>query len=232
MEIFTNSGAPFIDPTIQGSQRVDTAALTQQDFLMLMVEQLRNQNPLDPQDGSDFFAQLVQFDTLETMRTMSDAIQSLVAVSELANASVLVGRTVRAEIARGPDPKTGVPRPPEVVEGVVERVTLGPSGTLAFVDGRALPFRDIVEVSGTPDTEADVAAVAAPGPPATSLDDLAVLLATLEGGSVASPVASVPPAGVVGSGEATGSAEPGVVDSADAGAATEPASAADEEPAQ
>ena len=96
MQIVTNSGAPLIDPTIQGSQRVDAAALDQQDFLTLMVEQLRNQNPLEPQDGSEYFSQLVQFDTLETMRTMSEAIESLVAVSELANASVLVGHTVRA----------------------------------------------------------------------------------------------------------------------------------------
>ena len=213
MEIVTNSGTPLIDPTVQGSQRVDSTALNQQDFLTLMVEQLRNQNPLEPQDGSEYFAQLVQFDTLETMRTMSEAIESLVAVSELANASVLVGRNVRAEIERGPDPTTGFPRAPEVVEGVVERVTLGSSGTLAFVDGRPLPFRDIVEVSGTPDPEDGAEAVTAPDPAATSLDDLAVLLATLAGANAPAPA---PPA-----------TEP-----VDAGASTEPAAAADEEPAQ
>ena len=190
MQIVTNSGAPLIDPTVQGSQRVDAAALDQQDFLTLMVEQLRNQNPLEPQDGSEYFAQLVQFDTLETMRTMSDAIESLVAVSELANASVLVGRTVRAEIPRDPDPETGFPRDAEVVEGVVERVMLGPSGTLAFVDGRPLPFRDIVEVSGTPEPALDaVEEAAAPPPPSTSLDDLAALLATLAG-AYATPAAA------------------------------------------
>jgi flagellar basal-body rod modification protein FlgD len=213
MEIVTNSGAPLIDPTVRGSQRVDSAALNQQDFLTLMVEQLRNQNPLEPQDGSEYFSQLVQFDTLETMRTMSEAIESLVAVSELANASVLVGRNVRAEIARSPDPTTGFPRAPEVVEGVVERVTLGPSGTLAFVDGRALPFRDIVEVSGTPDPDDGAEAVTAPDPAATSLDDLAVLLATLAGANAPAPA-------------------PDATEPADARVSTEPAAAADEEPAQ
>lgn len=223
MQIVTNSGAPLIDPTVQGSQRVDAAALDQQDFLTLMVEQLRNQNPLEPQDGSEYFAQLVQFDTLETMRTMSEAIESLVAVSELANASVLVGRAVRAEIPRDPDPETGFPRDAEVVEGVVERVTLGPSGTLAFVDGRPLPFRDIVEVSGTAEPALDAVEQAAAAPPtSTSLDDLAVLLATLAGANAAAPAAPAAPAEAPTTGESTDAEPP---------ATTEPAAAVDEEPA-
>lgn len=223
MQIVTNSGAPLIDPTVQGSQRVDAAALDQQDFLTLMVEQLRNQNPLEPQDGSEYFAQLVQFDTLETMRTMSEAIESLVAVSELANASVLVGRAVRAEIPRDPDPETGFPRDAEVVEGVVERVTLGPSGTLAFVDGRPLAFRDIVEVSGTPEPALDAVEQAAAAPPtSTSLDDLAVLLATLAGANAAPAAAPEAPAEAPSTGESTAAEQP---------ATTEPAAAVDEEPA-
>jgi len=224
MQIVTNSGAPLIDPTVQGSQRVDAAALDQQDFLTLMVEQLRNQNPLEPQDGSEYFAQLVQFDTLETMRTMSEAIESLVAVSELANASVLVGRAVRAEIPRDPDPETGFPRDAEVVEGVVERVTLGPSGTLAFVDGRPLPFRDIVEVSGTPEPAADAVeqAAAEEPPPSTSLDDLAALLATLAGANAAPAAAPAAPVEAPSTGESTDAEPP---------ATTEPAAAAEEEPA-
>jgi flagellar basal-body rod modification protein FlgD len=223
MQIVTNSGAPLIDPTVQGSQRVDAAALDQQDFLTLMVEQLRNQNPLEPQDGSEYFAQLVQFDTLETMRTMSEAIESLVAVSELANASVLVGRAVRAEIPRDPDPETGFPRDAEVVEGVVERVTLGPSGTLAFVDGRPLPFRDIVEVSGMPEPELDAVEQAAAAPPtSTSLDDLAVLLSTLAGANAAPAAAPAAPAEAPSTGESTDAEPP---------ATTEPAATAEEEPA-
>ena len=43
MEIGTNFGRQLDDLAFAGSQRVDTPDLTQQDFLKLMIEQMRNQ---------------------------------------------------------------------------------------------------------------------------------------------------------------------------------------------
>jgi flagellar basal-body rod modification protein FlgD len=53
-------------------------ALASQDmFLRLLVTQLKNQNPLNPADGTQFITQLAQFTTLEQetqTRTDLDAI--------------------------------------------------------------------------------------------------------------------------------------------------------------
>ncbi len=40
-------------------------------FLRLIVAQLKNQNPLDPMDNTQFLTQLAQFNTLEQMQNMS-----------------------------------------------------------------------------------------------------------------------------------------------------------------
>ena len=146
MEIQGINFSPGGGAGIAGSQ-VESQKLTQQDFLRLFVEQLRNQNPLEPMDGTDFFTQIAQFDTLTAMREMVSAVQSLASIGELANASALVGRTITAEVPVGPDPETGFPRPPEVVSGVVERVTFESSGSVVHIENRAVPAGLIVAVS-------------------------------------------------------------------------------------
>jgi flagellar basal-body rod modification protein FlgD len=52
----------------------------EQTFLQLLVAQLQNQDPTQPQDGTQFVAQLAQFASLEQqveMRTDLDSINSV-----------------------------------------------------------------------------------------------------------------------------------------------------------
>ena len=147
MEIVSNIGRTLNDFAFSGSQRVASRDLDQQDFLKLMLEQLRNQNPLEPQDNSQFFSQMAQFNTLETMREMATSLRSLAATSELANATALVGRTVTAEIPGSLDPETGLPGEPEVVRGIVDRVTFQLSGAVVHIGDRQVPSFLITEVA-------------------------------------------------------------------------------------
>jgi len=69
----------------------------QDAFLELLVTQMNNQNPLNPQDNGEFVAQLAQFSSVEgitklntQMETMSSSFQSSTALQ----ASALVGRQV------------------------------------------------------------------------------------------------------------------------------------------
>ena len=57
----------------------DASMVNEQTFLQLLVAQLENQDPLQPQDGSQFVAQLAQFSSLEQevqMRQDLDTIKS------------------------------------------------------------------------------------------------------------------------------------------------------------
>lgn len=72
-----------------------TLALGTTDFLQLLMTQLQNQNPLDPQDPTEFTNQLATYSGLEqqinmndTLTTMSDSLSSLLTqVQLLASAS-------------------------------------------------------------------------------------------------------------------------------------------------
>lgn len=74
-----------------------TGTLGKDAFLQLLVTQMKNQNPLDPQDNTQFVAQLAQFSSLESMQNLTktvDTIASSYQSSQALQASSLVGRSV------------------------------------------------------------------------------------------------------------------------------------------
>ena len=143
----SNVGRTLSDFSIPSSQRAASPELGQQDFLKLMVEQMRNQNPLEPQDNSEFFNQIAQFQQLDAMTAISKAITTLVEISGLANSSALIGRYVTADVPQGADPETGFPRPDKTVSGVVERVTFDENGSVLQVNGLSVPASAVVEIT-------------------------------------------------------------------------------------
>ena len=50
-------------------------------FLKLLVSQIKNQNPLSPQDGSAFVAQLAQFSQVEQLVSIRQDLDSMKTVS-------------------------------------------------------------------------------------------------------------------------------------------------------
>jgi flagellar basal-body rod modification protein FlgD len=56
-------------------------------FLKLLVTQLKNQDPLNPKDGSDFVAQLAQFTELEQSTQMSQDIAAIRALLSKQNST-------------------------------------------------------------------------------------------------------------------------------------------------
>jgi flagellar basal-body rod modification protein FlgD len=146
MQIGTNYGASPTGSPDPATQKVTSAGLGQKDFMTLMIAQMRNQNPMDPQDNTQFIAQLASFQTLSAMEEMSTALKALAQVSELASASSLVGRTVSASVPQTADPVSGMPRAKEAVSGVVDRVTFGPDGATVHIGNRAVPAGLVDEV--------------------------------------------------------------------------------------
>jgi flagellar basal-body rod modification protein FlgD len=74
-----------------------TAALSQDQFLQLLVAQLQNQDPMQPMEGTEFVTQLAQFSQVEQAVAQSQQLTTLTAqVTGLSNdqTTALVGKTV------------------------------------------------------------------------------------------------------------------------------------------
>ncbi len=74
------------------SQTGTQSALDKDAFLKLMVTQLQYQDPLDPQDNSEYVAELAQFSALEQMTNVSDGITNVSKIVGNLDTSVLVGQ--------------------------------------------------------------------------------------------------------------------------------------------
>lgn len=81
-------------PTSYGGTEMD-----QETFLNLLITQLQNQDPMNPQDSQEFVAQLAQFSSLEQLMSLNDGMNTLyLATSSMNNASMtqLIGKEVVA----------------------------------------------------------------------------------------------------------------------------------------
>lgn len=74
-----NKTATASDSTTGGSgvAALSGSKLGKETFLKLMVAQLKNQNPLNPQDNGAFVAQLAQFSSVEGIENLNSKITSL-----------------------------------------------------------------------------------------------------------------------------------------------------------
>ena len=81
-----------LDSAKEGATRNVGGTMGKNDFLMLLSAQLRYQDPLNPQNDSDFAAQLAQFSALEQMQNMNETLGAMASYQ----AYSLVGKYVIA----------------------------------------------------------------------------------------------------------------------------------------
>ncbi len=91
--------------SVNANPRTPKNTLGKQDFLNLLVSQMRNQDPLDPMKGTEFAAQLAQFSSLEQLTNLNTSMtQSLDANAILTQSinnglsATFIGKDVRAAV--------------------------------------------------------------------------------------------------------------------------------------
>ena len=105
-------------------------------FLQLLVGQLRNQDPMNPDAGMDM-GQMAQFSMVEQITNLQGTTQQLLDETRLGSVLGLVGRTVTYTDAAGTS-----------VTGIVDRVVVAggvPELTVAGVEG--IDPADVSEVA-------------------------------------------------------------------------------------
>lgn len=86
-----------------GPEGLANQSMGKNDFLKLLVTQMKNQDPMNPADGTEFAAQLAQFNSVEQLINVNDGIESLADSQQMLNsglsnsmAASLAGKQVRA----------------------------------------------------------------------------------------------------------------------------------------
>jgi len=86
------------------SANMDVSTLGKNDFLILLLAELQNQDPLNPADNTEFIAQLAQFSSLEQLTTMNatleKTLESNTSMTEAVSNAMIInyfGKKVTAE---------------------------------------------------------------------------------------------------------------------------------------
>src|SRR4051794_22998713 len=106
--------------------RADKNVLGKDDFLKLMVAQMKNQDPMNPSDDKDNIAQMAQFSSLEQITNLANATQELADRVTTTQMLGLIGHSVSYV---GDDGATAT--------GTVQSVQVAGGSTKLTVDGKA-----------------------------------------------------------------------------------------------
>lgn len=110
-----------------------TGEMGKDDFLNLLLTQLKYQDPLNPVDDKEFMGQMAQFSSLEQMQNMNSGFSSVKAFQ-------LIGKYVKASYK---DQATLQTRD---VEGVVDSVKMSAGKAYVLIDGKEVSVDSISDV--------------------------------------------------------------------------------------
>jgi flagellar basal-body rod modification protein FlgD len=140
---------PFANVRVGAATNTQTPARTTDDqfgkdtFLKLLVAQLKYQNPMEPQDGSQFLAQTAQFTMVEKLTELEQETKSQVSANQVMAASSMIGHEIKYKDTSGAEQT-----------GVVTSIKLtinGPQLRVGFTD---VPYASVEEVHGVKDPPA------------------------------------------------------------------------------
>jgi flagellar basal-body rod modification protein FlgD len=124
----------------------DNSEISSTDFLTLMIEELSNQDPLDPVSNQDLLNQVAQIKNMETLSNLDDTLGYMTYQQQLATASTLIGRKVSGVSSDGAN-----------VSGVVVKLTGSETEgvTLTTEEGDIIPVSTITEIESAEEASQD-----------------------------------------------------------------------------
>ncbi len=143
----TSVGAAGGSQTTGGSQGTKNAGLgsrLQDQFMQILLTQLRYQDPMAPMQEKDFFGQMAQFTAATEMgnlNTKMDLVLASMGQSQasqnLLAAARLIGNAFSAQTENG------------IVEGVVESVALSDGKVIVKSGDKLVPVENLLAIGGT-----------------------------------------------------------------------------------
>jgi flagellar basal-body rod modification protein FlgD len=103
------------------TDQTSKTAVDYQSFLKLLVAEMKNQDPTNPMDSTQYVAQLAAFSQVEQSVQINTKLDQLLQSSTLAQADALIGRTVTSADGK--------------ITGKVAEVRLLSDGIVAVLEG-------------------------------------------------------------------------------------------------
>lgn len=116
-------------------QQSTSRGLERDSFMQLLLLQMRSQDPMNPMDSAQMFAQMAQLTTLEQLWDMRDLLSEANKTQQLGQGAMLIGRYVEAA-----NPKTGQ------VVGLVDEARMVSGEVLLHIDGKQVRLEDVTSV--------------------------------------------------------------------------------------
>jgi flagellar basal-body rod modification protein FlgD len=128
-----NNGTVEISESSQQTEKTTGSSLDKEDFLMLLVAQMKYQDPLEPESNTEYVAELAQFSSLEQMENLNTTANN-------SSAYTLVGKQVYIEDSSS---TTGTS---STAQGMVEYVSIQNGTPYVSVNGQLYAYADVVQV--------------------------------------------------------------------------------------
>jgi len=125
----------IINDTLSSQNERKTGDLGKDEFLNLLVTQLKYQDPLEPMDDKEFISQMAQFSSLEQMQNVNKSISALKAFS-------LIGKYVYTGTS-----DTEAINEPVSIEGEVTGVRMSGSNIYLIAGEQDIPVANVISVT-------------------------------------------------------------------------------------
>ena len=110
-----------------GSKIGAAAGMGKDDFMKLLMEQLKNQDPMKPMEDKEFITQLAQFSSLESIDALTEQMEALTGSQMLVQAATLIGKPATAKLTSG-----------EIVTGTISQVKMIDGKPTAVINGKEI----------------------------------------------------------------------------------------------
>jgi flagellar basal-body rod modification protein FlgD len=126
-----SAGAANSQTTANAITSATTQTLSEQDFLNLLVTQMTQQDPLNPETNEDLLSQMVGFSTLASNTTTQTDLGQLSTGQTVSEAKSLIGSQVNLQTDSNGDTTQGVVNGVDLSSGTAQIVVNGQSYSLS-----------------------------------------------------------------------------------------------------
>jgi flagellar basal-body rod modification protein FlgD len=136
MTIYSATDIPATYTGTTPTPKAHKTALDSTDFMTLIMEELKNQNPLEPMDSKDSMAQMAQMNSLQELQKLNATLSQFTSANSVTAAAGLIGRKIEANLSDG-----------TAVNGIVSSVTLQDNDVMLMVGDKQVPPSAVVKIS-------------------------------------------------------------------------------------